>query len=170
VVKFDELQTFVGLGQRIRDITATQTKRHIVDDRHMREQRIALEHRIHRALVRLGIRDVLAADKDATGRGFLEAGNQTKGRGLAASRGPEEGEEGTGRDNQVHLFDRGEAREPLLDADELEVGAGLGERSRGHQDPNSTAWKAAPNLLSSAPVRVRKTFTLASVFSSGKIS
>ncbi len=38
------------------------------------------------------------------------------------------------------------------------------------QAPSRTLWNAAPNVCSSAPVRLRKTLTVDSVSSSGKIS
>ena len=137
----------------------------------MREQRVALEDRVDRALVRLAVGDVLAADQDAAGGRRLEAGHQAQGRGLAAAGRSEQREERPGRDREVEVLDRGEAGEPLGDADQFEVGAGVVEGA-GHQAPSASRLSgiAAVKVCSWAGVSVRKMCAFFSVSASGKIS
>ena len=114
VVELDQAQRLVGLRRRIFDLAPAQAEGDVFEDRHVREQRVALEHRVHRALVRLLVGDVLAADQDAAGRRLLEPGHQAQRRGLAAAGRAEQGEERPGRDHQVQVFDRGEPGKPLV--------------------------------------------------------
>src|SRR5688572_21483437 len=121
--------------------------------------------------MRLGRGDVGAADEDAALRRFLESGDEPEGGGLSATRGPEQREEGTRGDREVELLDRRESGEPLLDADELEVGTTLGEFANRHvHDPNRMLWNSDWYFCSSAPLSERKTKALESVSSLGKIS
>ena len=52
VVELDEPERLVRLAERVVDAPSLQPERHVVDDRHVREQGIALEHGVDRALVR----------------------------------------------------------------------------------------------------------------------
>jgi hypothetical protein len=144
VVEFDEPERLMRESARVVDPAALQPECDVLDDRHVREERVALEHRVDGTSIRLGVRDVLAADQDATGCRFLESGDQAQRRRLAAARGAEQGEERSGRDRQIEVLDRGESREPLRDADELEVRSGLREAGRHCQAPRRTLWNAAP--------------------------
>ena len=138
---------------------------------HVREERVALEHRVDRPLVRLDRGHVLPADQDAAGGRVLEPGDQAQGRRLAASRGAEQGEERSRGDQQVELLDRGEPGEGLADPLELQICAGLGEFSRGHrQAPRPTASNSELYFCCSSFVRVRKMCAWASVSSLGKMS
>ena len=122
-------------------------------------------------LMRLRVGDVGAADEDATAGGLLEPGHEAQRGRLAAAGRAEQGEERSGRDGQVELFDRGEPGEALLDADELEVGAPLGEFADGHaHDPSRMAWNSAWYFCSSAPESERKMCACDRVSSFGKIN
>ena len=59
----------------------------------MRKKGIALEHGVHRALVRRDIRDVLAVDADLALVCLSETGQQTEHCGLSAARRAEDGDE-----------------------------------------------------------------------------
>ena len=90
-----------GLGtlahhQRIGDVVA---------DAHVREQRVVLEHGVHRPRVRRAHRHVVAADQDAPGGGQREAADHAQAGGLARARRPEQGEELAGVDRQVDAVD-----------------------------------------------------------------
>src|SRR5450830_1780054 len=123
------------------DLPSAQAEGDVLDDRHVRKERVTLEDRVHRALVRLGVRDILAADQDAAGRRLFEAGDEAQRRRLATPGRAEQCEERPGRNREIHAFDRRESGEPLLNPDELEIGPGLGEDSTAHYEPSSTAWK-----------------------------
>jgi hypothetical protein len=72
--------------------------------------------------VRLASGYVLATDKHLTGGWFLEAGNDAKGCGLTAARGPEKSEELACRNVQVHVLERGETRKILANVYQFEIG------------------------------------------------
>ena len=55
-------------------------------DRHVRIQRVALEHHRDVAVARLQMRDVAIADQDGPGARLLQAGDQPQQRALAAAR------------------------------------------------------------------------------------
>jgi hypothetical protein len=77
----------------------------------VREQCIALEHGVDRALVRLGRRYVLATDKHLACGWFLKTGHDSKRGGLATTRRAKQSEELTGWDVKVHVLERSEPRE-----------------------------------------------------------
>ena len=127
VVQLDQPQRLVSLAHRVADPAPAQPERHVLEHGHVREQRVALEDRVDRPLVRLEVRHILAADEDAALGGLLEPGDQPQRRRLAAAGGAEQREERSGRNGQVELFDGGEAWKALRDPDQLEVCPALGE-------------------------------------------
>ena len=72
---------------------------HIVEDRHVRKERIALEHEAEVALVGRDAGDVLAVEEHLARPGLRKAGNQAQRRGLAAARRAQQG-------NELSLLDR----------------------------------------------------------------
>ncbi len=74
--------------------------------RHVREERVVLEDRVHRAVVRRQPGHVLAGELDRALVGRLEAGDHPQRRGLARSRRPEHREELARRDLEVDRVDR----------------------------------------------------------------
>src|SRR5215831_10904213 len=58
----------------------------VLEDGQMREERIVLEHEADAAVIGLDAGDVAIADKNASPRRLLEAGDHAKRRGLAATR------------------------------------------------------------------------------------
>ena len=56
---------------------------HVVEDRHVREQRVALEHGVDVTLKRLLVGNVGAGEQDLARGGLFKAGNHTQGRRLA---------------------------------------------------------------------------------------
>ncbi len=95
----------------------------------MREERVALEHGVHVALVGRHLGHVDPIQEDLTLARPLEPGDHPQGRGLAASRRSEQGEELTGRHLQVDPRDRGEVTEALHQLDELNLSPGHRSRS-----------------------------------------
>ena len=172
MIELDQSQAVPCAVQRVGDALPSQAERDVVENRHVREQRVALEHSVHGPFVRLGGGDILPADQDASLGRLLEAGDEPQRRRLAAPRRAEQREERARRNREVEALERREARKALRDADELEVrtrgrsGGLLGQR----QAPSRTDWNADPKDCSSAGVRVRKTCAFESVSSSGKIS
>ena len=96
-------------------------------DVEVREERVALEDRVDRALVRRRLRDVDPVDEDlAVGR-LLEPGQHAQRRGLAAARGPEQREELARLDLEVDAVDGGDAVELLAQPDDRDRPAGVVE-------------------------------------------
>src|SRR5690606_5091378 len=153
------------------DLAPTQTERDVLEHGHVREQRVALEHRVDGSLEGSQLRDILTADEHVTGRRVFQPRHEPQGRGFATARRPEEGEERARRNRQIEVLDRRESGESLLDADEFEVRAFFGEVAHGGhtQAPRSTDWNSALYRCSSAASRLRKTCELASVASLGKM-
>src|SRR5215216_4314472 len=77
------------------------------------------------------MRDVLSPDRDAAVVRLLEAGDHAQGRGLAAARGAEQGEELARFHHQIDAIDHARLSvEALLDPFETNVGGDT--RSVGH--------------------------------------
>jgi len=97
----------------------------VVGHVHVREQRVGLEDHADVPLVRRSVGDVLAVDRDRAGARLLEARDHPQGRGLAATRGAEEGHELAFLRLQVEVRDRDRLAEALLDVGQLEVAHSL---------------------------------------------
>jgi hypothetical protein len=102
--------------------TALQAERDVVAHVEVGEQRVVLEHHVHRALVRRGIGHVAAAQEDATAGRQLEAADHPKRRGLATAGRPEQREELARVDLERHAVHRADLAEPLLQVDQLDLG------------------------------------------------
>jgi hypothetical protein len=101
----------------------------VVLDRHVREERVALEDRVHVALVGRQTDDVLVAEEDLPLRRLLEPADHPQRRRLAAARGPEHGEERSSRNLHRDPVDGARVGEALDDAFEAHVRSrGLGRR------------------------------------------
>jgi hypothetical protein len=74
--------------------------------RHVGEERIRLEHRVHRPLVRRLQRHFHAADSKRALGGELEPGDHAQGRRLAAAARPEQREELAVSDAEVEISHR----------------------------------------------------------------
>ncbi len=81
----------------------------------MRKQRVALEHRAHRARLRRPAGQILAVEQDAAAVRQIEAGDHAQQRRLAAAGGPEQREEFAGLDGEAHVVDGGEVAEAARD-------------------------------------------------------
>ncbi len=77
------------LGQAV----AAQAEGDVVEHREMREERVALEHHVHRPLVGRQPGEVLAVERDRSRGRRLEAGEHAQQRRLAAARRAEQGED-----------------------------------------------------------------------------
>ena len=66
---------------------------HVLGDRHVRVQRVVLEHHRDVAVLRRDVGDVAVADEDAAGVDLFEAGQHAQRRGLATAGGADEDEE-----------------------------------------------------------------------------
>ncbi|POM19232.1 hypothetical protein CSX04_00610 [Burkholderia cepacia] len=103
-----------------------QAERDVRFDRHVREQRVRLEHHVDRAAVRRQRREVLAVDEDLAGGGRLEPGEHAQQRRLAAARAAEQREQLVLRDRQVHVVDSRAVAEFLHDVFDADEGVVLG--------------------------------------------
>ena len=84
-----QLQRGRDAGVHIPLAAPAQAEGHVLRDVEVREEGVALEDGVHRALVRLGGGDVAAADEHAARRRRLQARDHPQHRGLAAPGGPE---------------------------------------------------------------------------------
>jgi hypothetical protein len=98
--------------ERIRDVG---------EDRHVRPDRVGLEHHADLPALRCheespgGIADDAVTDGDAAGVVLLETGDHPERRRLAAPRGPEQGEEPTVGDRERDAVDGPHGPEALAD-------------------------------------------------------
>ncbi len=97
----------------------------VFQHRHVREQRIRLEHHADVALVGRAQRHVLAADQHAPARHRFESGNHPQRRRLAAARGAEQRDEFALRDLERHVVDGGHVAVFLGDAFEDDAACGI---------------------------------------------
>jgi hypothetical protein len=163
MAELDQVERLVHLPADVLDPASLEPERDVLVDVEVREQRVALEHRVHRPLVRLAVRDVEVAEVDRTLGRLLEPGDHAQRRRLAAAGGAEQREERPLRHHQPQVVDGDEVAETLADGVEAEVPHVV---RTGHQTP-STFWKSCVNWVSSSASRVRKTFAL--TFAGGKM-
>ena len=128
----DDLQQFVDpladLGLVL--LAAPRSVRDVVPHRHVREQRVVLEHGVDVALVRWHPRDVDPLEPDrAFGRSLETRDHPQRGRLPAAGRA-EQREELARGDGEVRLGDRDVVREALRDVVDLDDRAALGAVGR----------------------------------------
>ena len=94
-----------GTGAWQRSAFAAQPAGDVVEDRHVREQGVVLEHHVHVALVWRDADHILAVQEHLAGGGLFEARDHPQGGGLATTRGPQQREELTAADVEVHPLD-----------------------------------------------------------------
>ncbi len=116
--QFGHLHHVEGLGHprrdlRLGDALLPQSVGDVLTDRHVREERVVLEHRVHIALVRRNTLHVLTTDPNVSGIGLLEPGQHAQRGGLAATRRSEQRQELTGLNAQADRVDRNHAAEAL---------------------------------------------------------
>ena len=80
-------------GERRVGVAQPQAEAHVLADRHVRVERVALEHHRDVAVLRFEIVDHLAVDRDLAAGDFFEAGEHAQQRALAAARGADEHDE-----------------------------------------------------------------------------
>ncbi len=101
-----------------------QAKADILGHRHMRIERIGLEHHGHAALGRADLGHVLAADRQRTGGDVLEAGNHPEQRGLAAAGRADKDAELAILDVEIDALDDAERAELFLDVAQAHISHG----------------------------------------------
>ena len=85
----------------------------VVEDGHVLERGVVLEHHSDAALLRREPGRVLAQDRDLAGVGLLEPGDHPEQRRLPAAARAEKRGQGPGRDRDRDVVERDEATEPL---------------------------------------------------------
>jgi hypothetical protein len=105
----DELERLAGqpCPVRTRHALHPQGILHILRDRHVRKQRIALEDSPHVPAVRRDMRDILAGHHHPPEVGCFEAGDCAQDGGLSRTARPENGEELSRRDVEGHMVECG---------------------------------------------------------------
>ena len=106
--------------------------------RHVREERVGLEHHVGRPPVGRHAGEVLPVEQHLAGGRLLEAGDHPHQRGLAAARGAEEGEELALVDDEREVVDGDEIAEALGDVAELDEGLRRGVVPRREFPPDRT--------------------------------
>src|SRR5215218_7124805 len=94
---------------RFRQTILLEPERHILLDRKMRKQRVALEHHVKRTLVRRHAHEIDAVKQNASLIGRLEAGKQAQQGGLAATRRAKQREEFAFENVEREPLDRGDS-------------------------------------------------------------
>ena len=102
-----------------------EAERDVLLDRHVREERIGLEHHVHGLLVRRHVGHVHAVDEDLAGRRPLEAGQHAEQRRLAAAGTAQQAEDLLLVDVEGDVVDRDELAELLGDPLHLDEGLGV---------------------------------------------
>jgi hypothetical protein len=105
------------------DPAAAEAEGDVLRDREVREERVALEDRVHVAPVRRQPGDVAVAEVDRAGGGILEAPDHAERRRLAAPGGAEEGEEAAALERERNVVHRDDVVEALGHGIETNVGS-----------------------------------------------
>ncbi len=95
-----------ALDLRPRRADHAQREADVLGDRHVRVERVALEHHGDVAIAGLEARDVAAVDRDRAAVGLLEAGDDPQRRRLARARGAQQREELARLDVEVQALER----------------------------------------------------------------
>ena len=103
-----ELGLDAALDLVLADLLALEPEGDVLADAQVREERVALEDGVGRALVGGEPGDVGAVDLDRAGGGLLEPGDHAQGGGLPAARRAEHREELPLGDVEIHLAHRDE--------------------------------------------------------------
>ena len=119
---------------RARQAVLLQPEGDVLLHRHLREQRIGLEHHVERTLVRQQIVQRLAVEHDAAAAGLFEPAQAAQQRGFAAARAAEQREDLTLADIQIDVVERDEPIELLAQPSDGQVTAALGRRCRCRRD------------------------------------
>ena len=106
------------------DSSPAQAEGDVLEDREVREERVALEDRVDVAAVRRQAGHVLLAEVDRARSRLLEAADHPKRRGLAAARRAEEGEEAAVVESDRDAVDGDDVVEALRDPVEAHVELG----------------------------------------------
>jgi len=111
-----------------RDLAHLQRKRNVLQDGHVREQRVVLEHHADIPLVRRAVGDVVAVDQHAAFVGPGQAGDQAEQRGLARPGWAQQGQEFAAGDVQVGRRQGDEVAIAFAQAGDLQIGRRHGVR------------------------------------------
>ncbi|MEI2706528.1 MAG: hypothetical protein V9E89_15040 [Ilumatobacteraceae bacterium] len=139
---------------------------HVALHRHVREQGVVLEHRVHVAVVGRHTGHVLSLQQHGAGGGQFEAGDHPQHRGLAASGWAEQREELALTDGDIHVVDRDHVAERLAQPDQLDRRPALGlggRRCECHGDEVTHQISTLPQ------VRIVPGTLLASAADAGKL-
>ncbi len=115
----------LGLVRALAPRLHAQAEGHVLEHRHVAEQRVVLEHEADLAFAYMGVGGVLAFEDDAPGVRRLQPGDDPQQRGLAAARRPQQGDQFTAGEVERNLVERGEGAELLVDVLYLDAHLGM---------------------------------------------
>ena len=123
------LRLISALGQSVAARLHAQAEGHVVEHRHVPEQRVVLEHEADLALAHVLVGRVLAVEQDAAVGRVLEAGDDAQQRRLAAARRAEQRDELAGRELEADIVERDEVAERLADVADFDAHGASGSWS-----------------------------------------
>ena len=138
-----------GLGRPL----PAQAESDVVRHRHVREQGVGLERRVHGPAVRRQVRDVLPVERDAPGARLDEAAQRAQQRGLAAAGSAEQHEHLARADREVELLERHHravADDQVLDFEAGQSGQPALKRAHMRVRARSAAWGGALTVKNDA--------------------
>src|SRR5207245_300514 len=122
---------------------------HVLEHRHVPEQRVVLEHEADLALAHVHVGGVLALEQDAARIGRLQARDDAQQRGLAAAGRPQQGDQFAGVDAERDVLQRAEVAEILADVADVDA-HGVPWTASGRSGGNSAAALNARSCFHSA--------------------
>ena len=128
---------YLGVADRFGGLGQLQAKADIVVHRHMRIERIGLEHHGDAAVAWLHIVAQLAADPQLAARNVLKPGDHPQQGGLAAARGADKDDEFAMLDLEVDAFDDVDTAKALVQIFEFKIGHG------GSRNVRVKSWRRA---------------------------
>ena len=148
--KPDEIEQLAGAGVARRAPHAANPQRidHVFHHGEVGEQRERLEHHAEPAPVGRNARLVDAVHQDPAAGGKLQPRDQAQERGLSATRGAEQADEGAVRDVDIDVVDRGDRAERLREPPETERGHRRRLARRGPEAPRTSGRAHSPMLSS----------------------
>ena len=128
--EMDELEHLPGAAGDLvlGHVPALEPEGDVLADVEVGEEGVVLEDHVDRALVGRIVGHVDRAQLDAAAGRLLEAADHAQGRGLAAARRAEEGEELAGHDLQRDGVDGDDVVESLRDGDKADLRGRVGDR------------------------------------------
>ena len=153
VAEADQLEEPVGGRRRsvAADPAQPQAEGDVLARGHVREQAVGLKHHAHVAPVRRHVGDVVAVEQDPAGVEPLQAGKRAQGRGLAAARGAEQGDELAGADLERQAVQRADLAEAAAQIDQPDLDPRRRDRRSADRAAGGSASSSSIGRLPARP-------------------